>query len=68
MGGALVDWFDLAYGDQAHLLTISYEADEEVTFASELLHAQHIIKLRRGQRARGPAGQQECCDVSFANV
>jgi len=43
MGGALVDWFDLAYGGQAHLLTISYEAHEEVTFASELLHAQHII-------------------------
>jgi hypothetical protein len=43
MGGASVDWFDLAYGGQAHLLTISYEANEELTFASELLHAQHII-------------------------
>ena len=51
MGGASVDWFDLADGGEAHLLTISYEANEEVTRTT----------------SEGLAGRQEWFDVSFAN-
>jgi hypothetical protein len=37
----------VAYGGEAHLMTVSFEALDEATFAGELAHAQQIIDTIR---------------------
>ena len=56
MGGASVDWFDLADGGEAHLLTISFEANEEVTrTTSEGIDWQGDLVLAADPRPASPA-------------
>jgi hypothetical protein len=37
----------ITYGGRSHLLTVSYEANDPITFANELVHAQQIIDTIR---------------------